>query len=85
MAALSRAVHRHPYQAILLAAGVGYVLGGGLFTRLTFNALRAGFQMGARPLVQRQLLAAAEATLSSRSPTAPDPWRHQPSHTGKTT
>lgn len=60
-------VRRNPYRAMLIAAGVGYVLGGGLFTRLTFNALRVGLRMGALPLVRRELLDVAESALSARS------------------
>jgi len=51
-------VRHHPYQALLVAVGVGYVLGGGLFSRLTMNVLRTGVRMGALPLVQRKLLGA---------------------------
>jgi len=61
-------VYRHPYQSLLIAAGVGYVLGGGLFTPLTMRVLRTGMRIGALPIVQRELLAVAEAALSSNSP-----------------
>ena len=54
----------HPYQTLLIAAGVGYVLGGGVFTRLTLTMLRAGVRMGALPLVRRALLDVAEVALS---------------------
>jgi hypothetical protein len=60
-------IERHPYQALLIAAGVGYVLGGGLFTRLTLNVFRVGMRVGALPIVQRQLLGAAEAAMSART------------------
>ena len=58
---------RHPYQTMLIAAGVGYILGGGLFTRLTANVFRVGMRLGALPVVQRQLLGVAEAALGARS------------------
>ncbi len=61
---LSQRAMAHPYQALLIAAGVGYVLGGGLFTRLTMSMLRAGVRMGALPLVRRALLDAAELALA---------------------
>jgi hypothetical protein len=61
---LSQRAMAHPYQTLLIAAGVGYVLGGGLFTRLTMSMLRAGVRMGALPLVRRALLDAAEVALS---------------------
>lgn len=55
---------RHPYQSLLIAAGVGYILGGGLFSRLTVNVLRLGVRVGGLPMVQRQLLGVAEAAFS---------------------
>lgn len=61
---LSGRMQRHPYQTLLIAAGVGYILGGGLFTRLTLNVLRVGVRMGALPLVKRELFGAAEAALN---------------------
>ncbi len=64
---LSGRVYRHPYQSLFIAAGVGYVLGGGLFTSLTMRVLRTGMRIGALPIVQRELLAVAEAALSSNS------------------
>lgn len=57
-------IQRHPYQSLLIAAGVGYVLGGGLFTKLTFNVVRVGMRVGAMPVVQRELLGLAEAALN---------------------
>ncbi len=50
-------VDRNPYGMVAGALGVGYVLGGGLFTRLTERftgaALRAGL-MAALPLIEQQ-------------------------------
>lgn len=59
-------MQRHPYQTLLIAAGVGYILGGGLFTRLTLNVLRIGIRMGALPIVKRELIGVAEAAISAR-------------------
>lgn len=59
---------QHPYQTLLIAAGVGYILGGGLFTRHTLNAVRLGARIASIPIVRRELLGAAEAALSSPSP-----------------
>ena len=42
-------VRKHPYQALLVAAGVGYILGGGLVSRLTLSVVRTGLRMGALP------------------------------------
>lgn len=64
---LAGSIQRHPYRALLVAAGVGYVLGGGLFTRLTFTVLRAGMRVAAIPVVRRELLVAAESALGARS------------------
>lgn len=64
---LSGHVRRHPYRAVLIAAGVGYVLGGGLFTRLSFNMIRLGLRVGALPLLRRELFDAAESALSKHA------------------
>jgi hypothetical protein len=56
--ALVEQVRQHPYQALLVAAGVGYILGGGLFSRLTLSVVRTGLRMGALPMVQRTLIGA---------------------------
>lgn len=58
-------VRRHPYRSLLVAAGVGYVLGGGLFTRLTYNVVRAGLRVGALPVLQSQLAGLAVAALGA--------------------
>lgn len=58
-------VREHPYQALLVALGVGYILGGGLFTRLTLTAVQTGLRMGALPIVKRQLPGAAQAAAES--------------------
>lgn len=65
-------VREHPYQALLVAAGVGYILGGGLFTRLTLTAVQTGLRMGALPIVQRQILGAVQAASDTMTMTAPD-------------
>ena len=64
---LSWRMRHHPYQTLLVAAGVGYILGGGLFTRLTLNLLRVGFRMGALPIAQRELLGVAQAATGAKS------------------
>lgn len=60
-------IYRNPYQSLFIAAGVGYVLGGGLFTKLTMNVLRTGMRIASLPMVQRELLAVAEAALQNPS------------------
>jgi hypothetical protein len=57
-------VNRHPYAMVAAAVGVGYVLGGGLFSSLTFRLLGLGVRVAAVPLVKQQLLGLAEAAVS---------------------
>jgi hypothetical protein len=52
-------VRRNPYGTLAGAVGVGFVLGGGLFTRLAARFVGAGLRMGvvaAIPLLQDELL-----------------------------
>jgi hypothetical protein len=53
---LAALVVAHPAGAVAVAVGVGYVLGGGVFTRLTSGLLRLGLRLG----VQFALLPALE-------------------------
>lgn len=57
-------VNRHPYAMVAAAVGVGYVLGGGLFSSLTFRLFGLGMRVAAVPLVKQQLLGLAEAAVS---------------------
>jgi hypothetical protein len=57
-------VQRHPYAMVAAALGVGYVLGGGLFSSLTFRLVGLGVRVAALPLVKDQLLGLAEAAVS---------------------
>ena len=53
-------LRRNPYGMVAGALVVGFVMGGGLFTRLTARIAGAGLRMGlaaAWPLLQRELLA----------------------------
>ena len=53
-------LQRNPYGMVAGAIAVGFVLGGGLFTRLTARIAEAGLRMGlmaALPLLQRELFA----------------------------
>lgn len=56
-------VQKHPYLMLAAAAGVGYILGGGLFTGLTARLLRLGFRLAAIPLVKDELVSMAEGAL----------------------
>lgn len=60
-------MERHPYQTLLVAAGIGYVLGGGLFTRMTGGLLRAGVRVAALPLVTKEFETIAETALGARN------------------
>ena len=52
-------VDRHPYGTVAAAIGIGYVLGGGLFTPLTGRIVRLGLGIGMRlavlPLLKREV------------------------------
>jgi hypothetical protein len=52
-------VERNPIGSLLVAAGIGYLLGGGLFSPLTKRALRVGMRLALIPLVRGQVSALA--------------------------
>ncbi len=56
-------VERNPYLMLAAAFGVGYVLGGGLFTRTTARVIRLGVRLAALPMVKDELLGMAEQAL----------------------
>lgn len=59
---LRRRVERNPYGILAAAAGVGFVLGGGLFTRLAARLVGTGLRLGlvaAMPRLQAELLRGA--------------------------
>jgi hypothetical protein len=57
-------VRRHPYGTVAAAIGIGYVLGGGLFTPLTSRIVRFGIRLGMRlavlPLIKQEMAALVE-------------------------
>jgi hypothetical protein len=57
-------VDRNPYGMVAAALGVGYVLGGGLFTPLTGRILKLGVRLAMLPFVKDELLGMAEAAIS---------------------
>ena len=48
-------VQRNPIAMVAVAAGVGYVLGGGLFSPMTARLVRYGLRLAIIPLVKSQL------------------------------
>jgi hypothetical protein len=60
---LTEKVEKNPYGMVAAALGVGYVLGGGLFTPTTVRLLRIGAKLAAIPAVRDRLLDAAEAVV----------------------
>jgi hypothetical protein len=59
-----RRVRRRPYAFLVAAAGVGYVLGGGLFTRTTARLLGVAGRVAALPVIRSELIGLAEAVLT---------------------
>lgn len=57
-------VDRHPYGTVAAALGIGYVLGGGIFTPLTARiiglGLRLGMRMAVLPYITDEVLGMAE-------------------------
>jgi ElaB/YqjD/DUF883 family membrane-anchored ribosome-binding protein len=53
-------VDEHPWRAVGMAVGAGYVLGGGLLTpftgRLLYGVLRIGIRLAALPLIRDELM-----------------------------
>lgn len=56
-------VDRNPYGMIAAALGVGYVLGGGLFTPTTARLIRLGVRLAALPFVKDELITMAETAV----------------------
>lgn len=61
---MRRRTRRHPYAMVAAALGVGYVLGGGLFSRTTVRLLGVAGRVAALPLLRSELIGLAEAVLS---------------------
>ena len=72
---LADALERNPYALVAGAIGVGYVLGGGLFTRLTARIANAVLRLGVSamlPQVTEEVLRIASHELRGRAPAAKD-------------
>jgi hypothetical protein len=75
-------VDRHPYGSLAAALGIGYVLGGGLFSPLTARIVGLGIRMGLRlaaiPFLQRELFGFAAALGGDESDEDETPVAAQP-------
>jgi len=74
-------LERNPYGVVAAAVGIGFVLGGGLFTRLTGRIAGAAFRVAltaALPFLQEELLASMTGQLPDEQPP------HHPDGDGKT-
>jgi len=56
-------VDRNPYAMVGAALGVGYVLGGGLFTPLTGRIFKLAVRLAALPFVKDELMSMAESAV----------------------
>ncbi len=52
---LAHYYNENPYAVLAAAAGLGYVLGGGLFTPFTRRLMRIGLKTAALPIAAQQL------------------------------
>jgi hypothetical protein len=62
-AGLTPKVEASPYGMVAAALGVGYVLGGGLFTPTTLRLVRLGMKLASIPAVRDRLLDVAESAV----------------------
>ncbi len=60
---LTPQVEKAPYAMLGAALGVGYIVGGGLFTPTTARLVRLGMKLAAIPQVRDRLLDIAEAAV----------------------
>ncbi len=69
-AGLKARVDQHPYGALAAAVGVGYALGGGIFTPLTARLVRFGLRIGLRaallPIVTEQISELVEGVVRGK-------------------
>ncbi len=67
---LTRQTREHPGRSVAMAVGVGYVLGGGLFSRLTARIFGTGIRIGLRtallPFVTEGLLVLGQKQTTQR-------------------
>jgi len=63
-------VQRNPIGMVLAAAGIGYVLGGGLFSPMTSRLLKVGIRLALVPVIKSQLGAIAGEVRTAGHPSA---------------
>jgi len=72
---LRRRIERNPYGSLAAAAGLGFVLGGGLFTRLAARLVGTGLRLGlvaAMPRLQEELLRGANQWIGRTNASSKD-------------
>ena len=71
LAHLRGRVSRHPYGTVAAALGIGYALGGGIFTPLTSRLVRLGLRIGIRtallPILKAEISELAAAFIDDKS------------------
>lgn len=64
-------VQRHPYGMLLFTTGMGYLLGGGLFSSMTARMMQMGLKLGALPWVREEMLRRLDDALRSSNEKGP--------------
>jgi hypothetical protein len=71
-AAIDERVDRHPYGSLAAALGIGYVLGGGIFTPLTSRIVSLGLRIGLRlavlPMLKDEISVLADTLTGEGEP-----------------
>ena len=71
LADLKGQVSRHPYGTVAAAVGIGYALGGGIFTPLTSRLVRLGLRIGIRaallPILKAEISELAAAFIGDKN------------------
>jgi hypothetical protein len=52
-----RELERHPFRTLALSAGAGFLLAGGLFSRLTFRLISFGARLAILPAIAAEIAA----------------------------